>query len=205
MTRLPDAIREERVIPVARGLDSATAPAMVDALQAGGLTSIEITVEGVHGIEAISSVAGSGALVGAGTVVRIDQADKAITAGAVFLVSPHLDPKLIEWSISNSIPLIPGALTPTEVATAWAWGPPAVKIFPAGTVGPGYLTSLLGPYPGVPLIPTGGIDAGNALAYLEAGAVAVGIGGWLTGVDDPSEITRRASLLREAVTGTTVT
>jgi len=137
-------------------------------------------------------------------VVTIDQADRAITAGAVLLVSPHLDPKLIEWSISNSIPLIPGALTPTEVATAWAWGPPAVKIFPAGTVGPGYVTSLLGPYPGVPLIPTGGIDAGNALAYLEAGAVAVGIGGWLTGVGDPSEITRRALLLREAVRGAAV-
>lgn len=193
------------MIPVARGLDSATAPAVVEALQAGGLSSIEITVEGAHGIEAISSVAESGALVGAGTVVTIDQADQAITAGAVFLVSPHLDPRLIEWSISNSIPLIPGALTPTEVATAWAWGPPAVKIFPAGTVGPGYLTSLLGPYPGVPLIPTGGIDAGNALAYLEAGAVAVGIGGWLTGVGDPSEITRRALLLREAVRGSTVT
>ena len=193
------------MIPVARGLDSATAPAMVEALQAGGLTSIEITVEGVHGIEAISSVAGSGALVGAGTVVTIDQADQAITAGAVFLVSPHLDSKLIEWSISNSIPLIPGALSPTEVATAWAWGPPAVKIFPAGTLGPGYLTSLLGPYPGVPLIPTGGIDAGNALAYLEAGAVAVGIGGWLTGAGDASEITRRASLLREAVGAATVT
>lgn len=192
---LPDAIVTERVIPVARGLDGSTAPALADALLEGGLSSLEVTVEGPGGIDALESLRDRGVTAGAGTVVSVDQAVAATAAGARFLVSPHLDIELVEWAGERDVPLIPGALTPTEVATAWRHQPPAVKIFPAHVGGPGYLESLLGPYPDLALIPTGGVDGDNAGAYVSAGAVAVGVGGWLTGHADLSEVTRRARLL----------
>lgn len=192
---LPDAIVTERVIPVARGLDGSTAPALAEALLEGGLSSLEVTVEGPGGIDALESLRGSGVTAGAGTVVSIDQAVAATAAGARFLVSPHLDMELVDWASEYDVPLIPGALSPTEVATAWRHQPPAVKVFPAHVGGPDYLRSLLGPYPDLVLIPTGGVDGDNAGAYLSAGAVAVGVGGWLTGHADLAEVTGRARLL----------
>lgn len=192
---LPDAIINERVIPVARGLDGSTAPALAEALLEGGLSSIEVTVEGPGGIDALESLRDTGVTVGAGTVVSVDQARAATAAGARFLVSPHLDTELADWARDHDVPLIPGALTPTEVANAWSHQPPAVKVFPAHVGGPDYLKSLLGPYPDLALIPTGGIDGDNAASYLSAGAVAVGLGGWLTGHADLAEVTRRACLV----------
>jgi 2-dehydro-3-deoxyphosphogluconate aldolase/(4S)-4-hydroxy-2-oxoglutarate aldolase len=115
------------------------------------------------------------------------------------LVTPHLDIELIEWASTHAVPMVPGALTPTEIATAWRYRPPAVKVFPAHIGGPGYLKSLRGPFPDVALIPTGGIDGSNIAAYLDAGAVAVGVGGWLTRHDDPEVITRRAMELMSQV------
>lgn len=194
-TPLPDAIISEKVIPVARGLDGSTAPPLAEALSAGGLSSLEVTVEGPGGIDALESLRDRDVTAGAGTVVSVDQAVAATAAGAQFLVSPHLDLDLVDWAHEHGVPLIPGALTPTEVATAWRRQPPAVKIFPAHIGGPGYLKSLLGPYPDLVLIPTGGVDGDNAGAFLSAGAVAVGVGGWLTGHADLSEVTRRARLL----------
>ncbi len=192
---LPDSIITERVIPVARGLDGSSAPALAEALLEGGLSSLEVTVEGPGGIDALESLHDRGVTVGAGTVVSVDQAAAATAAGARFVVSPHLDIELVEWAREHDVPLIPGALTPTEAATAWRHRPPAVKIFPAHVGGPDYIESLLGPYPDLALIPTGGVDGDNADAYLSAGAVAVGVGGWLTGHADLSEVTRRARLL----------
>lgn len=198
---LPAAVLAERVIPVARGLNSATAPGLVEALRDGGIHSIEITVEGGDGaFDAIAAVAASGMAVGAGTIVNTDQATRATEAGAEFLVTPHFDPGLCEWATANNVSLIPGALTPTEVFAAWAHRPPAVKIFPAHVGGARYLKSLLGPYPDLALIPTGGVDAGNAGEFVSAGAVAVGVGGWLTAHDDLTAVTDRARrLLRQVV------
>lgn len=196
---LPDVITTERVIPVARGLDGSTAPALAGALLEGGLSTLEVTVEGSGGFDALESLRDRGVTVGAGTVVSIDQAAKAMAAGARFLVSPHLDIELVDWAQDNDVPLIPGALTPTEVAMAWRHQPPAVKIFPAHVGGPDYLKSLLGPYPDLALIPTGGVDGDNVGTFVSAGAVAVGVGGWLTGHADLSEVTRRARLLTTRV------
>lgn len=192
---LPDAITTERVIPVARGLDGSTAPPLAEALLEGGLSSLEVTLEGPGGIDALESLRDRGVTMGAGTVVSIEQAAAATAAGARFLVSPHLDIELVEWARDHDIPLLPGALTPTEVAMAWRHQPPAVKIFPAHVGGPDYLKSLLGPYPDLALIPTGGVDGDNAGAFVSAGAVAVGVGGWLTGHADLTVVTRRARLL----------
>ena len=196
---LPAVILEERVIPVARGLDATTAPALAQALGAGGIHSIEITFEAPGGLEAIAAVADGDLVVGAGTIVSVDGADRAVEAGARFLVSPHLDVALLEWAADNDVPLVPGALTPTEIVVASSHDPPAVKLFPASAVGPGYVGSLLGPYPDLALIPTGGVDAANIAAFLEAGAVAVGVGGWLTAHPDMSTVTARAIELRSRV------
>jgi 2-dehydro-3-deoxyphosphogluconate aldolase / (4S)-4-hydroxy-2-oxoglutarate aldolase len=198
---LPGPILEQRVIPVARGQDARTVPVLVEALRAGGISSIEITVEGGSGgLEAIAAVSGRDLVVGAGTITTVDHAERAVAAGASFLVTPHLDVGLIEWASTQEVPIVPGALTPTEVATAWRHGPSAVKLFPAHVGGPEYLKSLRGPFPDVALIPTGGVDAGNIAAYIAAGAVAVGVGAWLTAHDDPGLVTERAvELLRQVV------
>jgi 2-dehydro-3-deoxyphosphogluconate aldolase/(4S)-4-hydroxy-2-oxoglutarate aldolase len=197
---LPGLVLEQKVIPVARGLDAGSAPVLAEALRAGGISSIEITVEGNGGFGAIAAVTGGNLLVGAGTITSIGHAERAVAAGASFLVTPHLDLELIEWAADREIPMVPGALTPTEVVTAWRHRPPAVKLFPAHLGGPPYLKSLRGPLPDVALIPTGGIDATNIGAYLAAGAVAVGVGGWLTAHDDPGVVTQRAvELLRQVV------
>lgn len=192
---LPEAVLGGRVIPVARHLDATRAPIVVDALARGGINVIEITVEGEGGLDAIAAIAGDEVMVGAGTVVSVSQAHRAVEAGARFLVSPHYDPALSVWADDHGVPLIPGELSPTEIVTAWGHRPPAVKVFPAHVGGPGYLRSLLDPFPDLALVPTGGIDGANAAAYLEAGAVAVGVGGWLTSHEDMSVVTQRARLL----------
>lgn len=197
--KLPSAIMDGRVIPVARGLDSRSAQVMVGALQAGGIDVIEITVEGAGGLEAIASVSTGDTLVGAGTVVTTSAAARAVDSGASFLVTPHFDEELLAWATARAVPLIPGAFTPTEIAAAWAHRPPAVKLFPASLGGPEYVRSLLAPYPDLVLIPTGGVDADNAAAFLSAGATAVGVGSWLTGPTDPSVITERALQLKAQV------
>lgn len=193
--QLPGAVTDQRVIPVARGQDPTTAPPLAKALAEGGLTVLEITVEGDGGIEAIASLAGGPMVVGAGTVTSIGQAEAAIAAGAVFLVSPHLDLDLLDWVSSKGVPFVPGVLSPNEINAALVAGATTMKLFPASLGGPGLVETLLAVYPGLSVIPTGGVDDSNAAAYLEAGAMAVGVGGWLTGVDDLDVVRKRAAIL----------
>jgi 2-dehydro-3-deoxyphosphogluconate aldolase/(4S)-4-hydroxy-2-oxoglutarate aldolase len=188
---LPGRITDERLIPVARGLDSTSAPRLALALLDGGVSTIEVTLEGPAGMDALEALQDVDITVGAGTIVTLDQGRSAVAAGAEFLVSPHLVTDLADWSKAREIPYIPGALTPTEIAIAWRCEPAAVKIFPAHVGGPSYVRSLLGPYPDVVLIPTGGVDSANASGFIEAGAVAVGVGGWLTSHSDLSVVTER--------------
>jgi len=116
-------------------------------------------------------------VVGAGTILHSGQLGAARRAGADFAVAPLLDPDLVSTSVAQGLPFIPGAFSPTEAAGAWAAGATFVKLFPASALGPTFVRELRGPMPDVELVPTGGIDAGNAAAFLEAGAAAVGIGG----------------------------
>jgi len=116
-------------------------------------------------------------LVGAGTLVRADQLDPAVHAGADFGVAPVLDPAMVARAIDAGLPFVPAGLTPTELASAWAAGATFVKLFPASVVGPAMVREVRGPLREIELIPTGGLDATNAAEFLEAGAVAVGIGG----------------------------
>jgi 2-dehydro-3-deoxyphosphogluconate aldolase/(4S)-4-hydroxy-2-oxoglutarate aldolase len=120
-------------------------------------------------------------------------------AGATFLVMPHTDAALIAWAAGRSIPCFPGALTPTEILTAWRAGATAVKLFPASVAGPAFVREFRGPFPDIPLVPTGGITVESAPAFIRAGALAVGIGSWLTGDGEPAGIARRGAQAVAAV------
>ena len=175
-----ERIREVGIIPVVRATSADEALAAVEAIRAGGIPILEITLTvpgAVRIIADLSSRLGDSALIGAGTVLDSAAAQECIDAGARFVVSPSLDIPTIEICRRRSIPVFPGALTPTEIVTAWRAGADAVKVFPANSVGGAtYLKSLKAPLPQIELIPTGGVSLQTAAAFLAAGAFALGVG-----------------------------
>jgi 2-dehydro-3-deoxyphosphogluconate aldolase/(4S)-4-hydroxy-2-oxoglutarate aldolase len=143
------------------------------------LAAVEVTLDGEDALEQIRRLRaqfGADLVVGAGTVTSSRAASRAVEAGASFLVSPYLDLGVVGWAAREGVAMLPGAITPTEVHQAAAAGAAAVKIFPAGPLGPAYLGAILGPMPDVALVPTGGISPEDAEAWLRAGAAAVGLG-----------------------------
>lgn len=203
---LPPLIVEGRVIAVARHVGPRAAPVIAEALAAGGVLAMEVTLNEPldEALEAVAELARAsaslGALAGAGTVTSVAAAERAVDAGAAFIVTPHTDPGIVRWCAERGVPCLAGALTPTEILAAWEAGASAVKLFPAAAVGPVYLGHLRGPFPGIPVVPTGGVSATDAGAWIAAGAVAVGMGGWLIGDGGPAGITERARRVRDAVT-----
>lgn len=183
-----EAIRSHRLVAVLRRVEPRERlVALVDELVDDGVRVLEITMDSPSAADDLAAVrervAGRGVMVGAGTILGGTQLEDALTAGADFGVAPILDLGLLGGALAAGLPFVPGAMTPTEVATAWASGATFVKLFPASAVGPGMVRELRGPLPDVQVIATGGIDAANAAAFLEAGAAAVGIGGALTRAD----------------------
>ena len=163
---------------------------MARELADAGARIFEVTLDSAAGAEDLAALrADLGRrddgpfLVGAGTVRTGDQLTAARGAGADFAVAPLLDLDLLRSSTEAGLPFIPGAMTPTEIGAAWAAGATMVKLFPASAVGPAMVREVRGPMTEVELIPTGGVDASNAIAYLEAGAVAVGVGSAITKAD----------------------
>jgi 2-dehydro-3-deoxyphosphogluconate aldolase/(4S)-4-hydroxy-2-oxoglutarate aldolase len=201
--RLPPAVTEGRLVAIARRRDPAVMPALAAALVAGGVHVLEVTVDGDGALETIADLAGRHGpdelLLGAGTVLDASMAARAAEAGARFIVSPTLELDVLAWCVGHGVPCLPGAFTPTEVLAAWRAGAAAVKLFPASALGPSFLRELRGPLPGIPIVPTGGIDAATAGAFLAAGAAAVGVGGWLTGSGEPDAICERAAELVRVV------
>ena len=175
-------LMDSKIVAIVR-LDSGEALVKVaQALKAGGLTVIEFTVStpGAIGmINEAASVLGTDVLIGAGTVLDPETARAAILAGAEFIVTPALNLGTIQLAKRYGKPVVPGALTPTEILTAWQAGADMVKVFPASLGGPSYIKSVLAPLPQLRLVPTGGVSASNAADYLGAGAVALGVGGKL--------------------------
>jgi 2-dehydro-3-deoxyphosphogluconate aldolase/(4S)-4-hydroxy-2-oxoglutarate aldolase len=153
------------------------------AIVQGGIDVLEVALTSPGAIAAIGQIASEveGVIVGAGTVLDERQAEGAIEAGCQFLMSPGFSPGVLRAASQRGIPYIPGALTPTELIRIFEHGLREIKIFPAGAVGPSYIRDLLGPFPDLRAIPTGGVTKENARAFLGAGAVAVGVGGALTG------------------------
>lgn len=174
-----DRIRDARAIAVVRARDGEEAVRIAEALHAGGLQAIELTFT-TPGVAAAlvetRRLFGDALLLGAGTITTAGEAEAAAAAGADFLVTPHLDLPLLGTMLATELLAVPGVLTPSEVAAALRAGALAVKLFPASTVGVGHLKALLGPFPGLRVIPTGGITPAAAPEWLAAGAVAVGLG-----------------------------
>lgn len=177
-----ERLRAARVIAVVRADDGQEAIDIAEALAAGGLEAIELTFT-TPGVEAalaeVRRRLGDKLLLGAGTITTPEQVGAAAQAGADFLVCPHLDERLFVSMLATGLLAVPGAMTPSEVATALRAGAAVVKLFPASTVGIGHLKALFGPFPGLQVIPTGGVSPATAGDWLSAGAVAVGLGGEL--------------------------
>lgn len=195
---LPAAITESKLVIVARRLNDGTLQSLTALSESPRDVVFEITMDSETAAADISRLRDAGATVGAGTVLTKDQASAALDAGAEFLVSPYLDEDLVGWAAAQGIPISPGALTPTEIVRAWNAGAAAVKIFPASVAGPQLVRELRGPLGHIPLMPTGGMTAENVRSFIDAGAVAAGVGGWLTGAPQ-SEIPVRWESLKKAV------
>jgi 2-dehydro-3-deoxyphosphogluconate aldolase/(4S)-4-hydroxy-2-oxoglutarate aldolase len=172
------------VIGILRGIGSALFRSIMDTSFSSGLQAMEITMNTREASQIVSqcrSSVPSGKLLGMGTIRNIDEAKKAVESGAMFLVTPNTDTEVIEYAGSNSIPVISGALTPTEVYTAWSAGAEMVKVFPCGAFGPRYIRELRGPFEQIPLVAVGGVDRDNVKEYFTAGARAVGVSSSLFG------------------------
>lgn len=197
-----DELIASRVIAIIRTDDVSRVLALARAIIEGGIRAIEISLTCRGALDAIarlSAHAPAGTMVGAGTVLSAAQAEAAITAGSQFLFSPSFDAEVLRIAQGRGIPYVPAALTPTEVLSLFRHDLQLIKIFPAGPLGAVYLRDLLGPLPELRAIPTGGITRENARSFLDAGAVAVGIGGALTaGVtgSDYQAVTRRSAEFR---------
>lgn len=173
-------IREIGIIPVIRAENADSAMAVVDALAEAGLAIAEVTMTVPRAIDVIEMVAkryGDKVLVGAGTVTDADTVRQALAAGAEFVVSPCVVREVIDAARSAGVAIMPGGLTPTEIFEAHSAGADMVKVFPVQNVGgAAYLRALRGPFPDIPLVPTGGVTLDNVKQMFEAGAAAVGVG-----------------------------
>jgi 2-dehydro-3-deoxyphosphogluconate aldolase/(4S)-4-hydroxy-2-oxoglutarate aldolase len=199
---IPSAIFAGRVIAIGRDLDPERALAIGEVLGDAGVPAFEVTLQGSAALDAIRALRdelGERLLIGAGTVLDVKGAAAAVEAGATFLVMPVTDVEVIGWAVQHAVPVFPGALSPTEVLTAWRAGASAVKLFPSSVGGPALLRELRGPLPDIPLVPTGGVTADNARSLIDAGAVAVGVGSWLAGAPDEATLRERAIALMAAV------
>lgn len=205
--KILDGILECGIAAVVRAESADLAHKAIQAALEGGVNVIEVTFTVPGALEIIRDLAktiGGDAILGAGTVLTPQTATDAIEAGARFIVSPCTSMAVIEAAKLKGVPVFPGALTPTEVVTAWQSGADLVKIFPANVVGPSYLRDLHGPLPQVKFMPTGGVGLDTAMDYLKAGASALGVGGdlinkKLMAEGNFAEITARARKFREIV------
>jgi 2-dehydro-3-deoxyphosphogluconate aldolase / (4S)-4-hydroxy-2-oxoglutarate aldolase len=174
------------VVAVIRAPSIDLLPDLTEALVAGGVVSIEVTMstpKAIAGIEMLADKLGDKAVVGVGTVLDAGTAVDAIRAGAQFVVCPITDKSIIDAVIRQGKVMIPGAFTPTEIVNAWTLGGDVIKVFPSTALGPQYFKDILAPLPQLKLTPTGGVDAKNVGEWIKAGAVCVGAGSALVTKD----------------------
>ncbi len=183
-----DLIKEHKIIAIVRGLSPAHMLHLADALSAGGVSLIEVTFnqgkpetwkDTACAIEALAKERSGKVLAGAGTVLTLQQLHMAADAGAQYIISPDVNEEVIRETKRLGLVSLPGALTPTEIMAAHKAGADAVKVFPAGSLGPEYIRAIRAPLSHIPLLAVGGIDADNCGAFLKAGCVGVGVGGSL--------------------------
>ena len=196
------------VVPVIRAPSAELATAAIDAVRAGGIDVIEVTMTVPGAIGLIASLVrkyGTEVVIGAGTVLDVETARACTSAGAAFVVSPIVDEPTIASCRTYGIPVLPGALTPTEIMRAVRAGADLVKVFPCGAMGgASYIKSLKAPLPQVHLVPTGGVSEKNVADFIHAGASAVGVGADLVDIEklksgDAATVTERAQRYMTAV------
>lgn len=192
---LLDALERERALAVIRAAHVPDPAALAQTIASSGISTVELTLTTAGVLRAIGAMRETGAFVGAGTVLSSEDARRCIAAGAQYLVSPAPVEEVTQTAHRAGIPVLVGALTPAEVLHARRLGAGAVKLFPARVGGPAYVRDLLGPFPDVLLVPSGGIDAESALPYLAAGALAVSTGG----ATIPADLVERGDL--DAIAG----
>ncbi len=171
-------LKQHRAIAVIRASEKDLARQMALAVAAGGMQLIEITWNTNQAAELIEQLRTElpNCIIGTGTLLNLSQMQQAIQAGAQFLFTPHIDISIIQAAVNQNIPIIPGALTPTEIVTAWNQGATCVKVFPIQAVGgTRYIQNLQAPLGQIPLIPTGGVTLENASEFIRSGAIAIGL------------------------------
>jgi len=203
-------VEKARLVPVVRAASPDLAKRAVSALRAGGITIFEVTLTVPNAVELIAELvqeyaSDENVLVGAGTVVTMEDADRCLKAGSEFIVSPGTNLEMIRLCKERDIAIMPGALTPTEVIAAYSAGADMVKIFPCSAMGGAkYLKALRAPFPHIPLLPTGGVSQDNARDFLAAGANALGVGANLVDIqalekEGPEALTRKAEAFLKAL------
>ena len=183
-----DLFRKLPVVGILRFFKRPEVEKLVPASLAGGLTTIEVTMNSAGATDLIRlacDLMGDKGNVGAGTVTTLETLDQALAAGASFIVTPAIVPDVIQACVQRKVPVMPGAMTPTEILTAWRMGATMVKVFPADQLGPGHLKAVKAPFPEIPLMPTGGVTVETLPAFKKAGADAFGVGGPLF---DPKQV-----------------
>lgn len=181
---LPPRTVDSRLIVVARAKRAEDYDAVLEVLVDAGIRSVELTLTTPGTFDRLPLLHerwGSVLDLGVGSVTNRIELARAVDAGARYVVTPVTSPALVEQAVAAGVPIVPGGLTPTELFASWSAGASAVKIFPAGQVGPSYLKDLRGPFPDIVAMPSGGVDLDGAKAWLTAGAVAVSVGGPLLG------------------------
>ncbi|KQX47108.1 MULTISPECIES: bifunctional 4-hydroxy-2-oxoglutarate aldolase/2-dehydro-3-deoxy-phosphogluconate aldolase [unclassified Paenibacillus] len=175
-------IERTRIIAIVRGVQETHILSLADALLTGGITVMEVTLNtpgALRMIRELQDKSGQRMFIGAGTVLDLEDAKKAVHAGASFLVTPNMDEEVIRWASTEGIPIFPGAMTPTEIVKAWKAGATAVKVFPSASLGLTYIKELMGPLDQIPLIAVGGVTEENIKQFLNIGCYGLGIGGSL--------------------------
>ncbi|MDQ0801382.1 bifunctional 4-hydroxy-2-oxoglutarate aldolase/2-dehydro-3-deoxy-phosphogluconate aldolase [Arthrobacter sp. SLBN-112] len=195
-----------RVVSVLRAGHASQYAPVIEALQLGGIRSIELTLStpGVWDeLPLLQERFGDTVEIGVGTVTTAAEAETALDLGAAYIVTPVTDPDIISACVRRGVAVYPGGLTPTELHAGWKLGATAVKVFPASNVGAGYISQLRGPFPDIEVIPSGGVDIDDVPAWIRAGALAVSMGGPLLGDafkgGDLLDLTARARRVRELV------
>ncbi|PZE21014.1 bifunctional 4-hydroxy-2-oxoglutarate aldolase/2-dehydro-3-deoxy-phosphogluconate aldolase [Paenibacillus xerothermodurans] len=180
-------IQDTRIIAILRGVEQQHVAAVAQALLDGGVRAMEITLNTPGAPEMIAQLQeqfGQKMYIGAGTVLDLEDAKKALDAGAAYLVTPNMDEEVIRYAVQNDVPIFPGAMTPTEIVKAWKAGATAVKIFPGASLGISYLKELQGPLNHIPMVAVGGVNEDNIAQFIQAGCYGVGIGGSLVNLKE---------------------
>jgi len=174
------------VLGILRGVNAESLPGVLDACEAAGLEHLEITLNTPDAFSLINKAVdthGTEICIGAGTVLLQEEAQKAHSSGASFIVSPTVCPAVASYCRQHQLPHFPGALTPTEIETAWRSKAQMIKVFPASVMGPGYFKEVKGPFNDIPLMAVGGIRKENIAEYLSAGASAIAVGGSIFSIE----------------------